>query len=309
MSKTSSTLNASENKNEKVSDKSKVSIPRVGAHTPTTGGMVKRSIAYAQTIEATSIQVFASSPRTWAMPESNKDADTKFVEKCVELDIETYVHAPFLINLGSPTPGTYENSLASTAYSLKRGREIGAKGVVIHTGSAVDVTHVDNAWKQIAKGMRPILKALKHPDDPWLLLEPTAGQGQSLVKKLDDITKYMDALEWHPKVGICLDTCHVFAAGHDISKKGGMTETLDLLVKLVGIERVQLIHVNDSMDVCGALKDRHQNLGDGHIGLKAFEELIAHPAIRNAPLILETPGDETKHGPEVALLNKMRPKE
>jgi deoxyribonuclease-4 len=268
--------------------------------------MAKRSIAYAQSIGAEAIQVFASSPRTWAMPESNPEADKKFVDLCTELDIETYVHAPFLINLGSPTPATYENSLASTDYSLRRGREIGAKGVVIHTGSAVDVNHVDNAWKQIAKGMKPILKKLKHEDDPWLLLEPTAGQGQSLVKKLEDITQYMDALEWHPKVGICLDTCHVFAAGHDISTKEGMDQTLDLLVSLVGIERIQLIHANDSMDVCGALKDRHQNIGEGFIGTSPFEALIAHPAVQNAPLILETPGQEEEHGREVALFKKMR---
>ena len=281
--------------------------PRLGAHTPTSGGMAKRSISYAIEIKAEAIQVFASNPRGWAMPEPNPDADAAFVSKCRELDIESYVHAPFLINLGSPTPSTYENSLASTAYSLKRGREIGAKGVVIHTGSAVDETHVDNAWKQIKKGLTPILKKLTE-DDPWLLLEPTAGQGQSLVKKLDDITKYFDALDWHPKVGVCLDTCHVFAAGHDISKKGGMTQTLDLLVSLVGIERIQLIHANDSMDVCGALKDRHENLGAGKIGLKPFEELIAHPAVQNAPLILETPGEEPEHGSEIALLRKMRDK-
>ena len=239
-----------------------VKKPRIGAHTPTTGGMAKRSIAYAQEIGAEAIQVFASNPRGWAMPEANPEADKAFCDKASELDIETYVHAPFLINLGSPTPSTYENSVAATAFALERGREIGSKGVVIHTGSAVDEGHVANAWKQINKGMMPVLKKLTD-EDPWLLLEPTAGQGQSLVKKLDDLTKYFDALEWHPKVGVCLDTCHVFAAGHDISKKGGMTQTLDLLVKIVGIERIQLIHANDSMDVCGALKDRHQNIGDG----------------------------------------------
>jgi deoxyribonuclease-4 len=282
-------------------------LPRLGAHTPTSGGMAKRSISYAQEVKAEAIQVFASNPRGWAMPDANVEADTLFRDKALELDIETYVHAPFLINLGSPTVATYENSVASTAYSLRRAREIGSKGVVVHTGSAVDVEYVDKAWKQIKKGMMPVLNKLKD-EDPWLLLEPTAGQGQSLVKKLDDLLYYFEALEWHPKVGVCLDTCHVFAAGHDIAKKGGMTETLDLLVKLVGIDRIKLIHANDSMDVCGALKDRHQNLGDGEIGLKAFEELLAHPVAQNAPLILETPGMEEKHGEEIALLSKMRAK-
>ena len=286
---------------------SPIKLPRLGAHTPTSGGMAKRSIAYAQEVKAEAIQVFASNPRGWAMPDANVEADKLFRDKALELDIETYVHAPFLINLGSPTVVTYENSVASTAYSLRRAREIGSKGAVIHTGSAVDSDFVDKAWKQIKKGMMPVLNKLTD-EDPWLLLEPTAGQGQSLVKKLDDLLHYFEALEWHPKVGVCLDTCHVFAAGHDIAKKGGMTETLDLLVKLVGIERIQLIHANDSMDVCGALKDRHQNLGDGEIGLKAFEELLAHPVAQNAPLILETPGMEEKHGEEIALLSKMRAK-
>jgi deoxyribonuclease-4 len=209
--------------------------------------------------------------------------------------------------LGSPTVATYENSVASTAYSLRRAKEIGALGTVIHTGSAVDINHLPTAWKQIHEGMMPVLNNLQD-DDPWLLLEPTAGQGQSLVKELNDLTNYFDALEWHPKVGVCLDTCHVFAAGHDIAKKGGMTETLDLLVSIVGIERIRLIHTNDSMDICGALKDRHQNLGEGEIGLKAFQELVNHPAVANAPLILETPGQEPEHGAEIAILKKMRSK-
>ena len=282
-------------------------LPRLGAHVPTSGGMAKRSIEYATTIKAEAIQVFASNPRGWAMPTPNPEADALFRERAAALDIETYVHAPFLINLGSPNEGTYKNSLASTEYSLKRGREIGALGVVIHTGSAVDENHVDNAWQQIKVGMMPILERLNE-NDPWLLLEPTAGQGQSLVRKLTDLKNYFDALEWHPKVGVCLDTCHVFAAGHDIKSKGGMTKTLDLLVEVVGENRLQLIHANDSMDVLGSLKDRHQNLGEGEIGTKPFEELISHPAVANAPLILETPGEEPEHGGEVALLRKMRTK-
>jgi deoxyribonuclease-4 len=281
--------------------------PRIGAHVPTSGGMVKRAIEYAKTIKAEAIQVFASNPRGWAMPETNHEADQAFIEKANELEIETYVHAPFLINLGSPTEGTYKNSLASTKYSLKRGREIKAKGVVIHTGSAVDEGNIKKAWKQIHEGMMPILNELDD-QDPWLLLEPTAGQGQSLVKRLEDLNNYFEALEWHPKVGICLDTCHVFAAGHDIKSKGGMSATIDLLVEVAGAERIQLIHANDSMDVLGSLKDRHQNLGDGEIGSKPFAELLAHPAIVDAPLILETPGEELEHGREVAMLMKMRDK-
>jgi len=281
--------------------------PRIGAHTPTSGGMAKRALGYAQTTGAQVIQVFASNPRSWAISQPNPAADEEFRTKAAAMDVETYVHSPFLINLGSPTQATYLNSLSATAYSLQRAKEIGALGSVVHTGSAVDAEHVEKAWKQIHEGMMPILNAL--PDDsPFLLLEPTAGQGQSLVKKLDDLENYLKALEYHPKVGICLDTCHVFAAGHDIAKKGGMTKTIDLLIEVVGIQRFKLVHANDSMDVCGALKDRHQNIGDGHIGIDPFKELLAHPAIANVPLILETPGMEEKHGPEITLLKEIRDK-
>ena len=278
---------------------------RIGAHVPTSGGLVKRALGYAKTIEAETIQIFASNPRGWAMPEANPTADQEFRTAAEAMDVTTYIHAPFLINLGSPTEGTYENSLASTEYSLRRGRELGALGAVIHTGSAVKEEFVDQAWKQIHDGMMPILEKLKE-NDPYLLLEPTAGQGQSLVKRLEELVKYFDALEFHPKVGICIDTCHVFAAGHDITTKKGIDEMLSGLLANVPADRIKLVHANDSMDVCGALKDRHQSIGKGHIGEKPFQLLMAHPAMAGVPLVLETPGEEPEHGSEVKILKKLR---
>ena len=278
---------------------------RIGAHVPTSGGLVKRALGYAQAIEAETIQIFASNPRGWAMPESNRDTDEEFRNQAAALDITTYVHAPFLINLGSPTEGTYENSLASTEYSLKRSRELGALGAVIHTGSAVKEEFVEQAWKQIHDGLLPVLDRLKE-DDPFLLLEPTAGQGQSLVRRLEELIKYFDALEHHPKLGICIDTCHVFAAGHDIAAQGGVDEMLGALTSVIPSERIKLVHANDSMDICGALKDRHQSIGEGHIGQKPFQVLMAHPAMAGVPFVLETPGEEPEHGKEVKILKKLR---
>ena len=278
---------------------------RVGAHVPTSGGLVKRALGYAQAIEAESIQIFASNPRGWAMPDANPQADQDFREQAAALDITTYVHAPFLINLGSPTEGTYENSLASTEYALKRSRELGALGAVIHTGSAVKEDFVERAWKQIHDGVLPILEKLTDAD-PFLLLEPTAGQGQSLVRRLEELIKYFDALEHHPKLGICIDTCHVFAAGHDITSKNGVAEMLGALTQVIPSDRIKLVHANDSMDVCGALKDRHQSIGAGHIGEKPFQALMAHPAMAGVPFILETPGEEPEHGKEVKILKKLR---
>lgn len=283
----------------------KIEKNRIGAHVPTSGGLVKRALGYAKTIEAETIQIFASNPRGWAMPDANPSADKEFRTAAESMDITTYVHAPFLINLGSPTEATFENSLASTEYSLKRGRDLGALGAVIHTGSAVKEEFVDQAWKQIHDGMMPILERLKD-DDPFLLLEPTAGQGQSLVRRLEELIKYFDALEHHPKVGICIDTCHVFAAGHDIAKKNGVDEMLDALTASIPSDRIKLVHANDSMDICGALKDRHQSIGAGHIGEKPFQLLMAHPSMVGVPFILETPGEEPEHGKEVKILKKLR---
>jgi deoxyribonuclease IV len=281
-------------------------MTRLGAHVPTSGGLAKRPFAYAEEIKAEAIQVFITNPRGWARSPGDPAVDALFREKAAEADLVTFVHSPFLVNLGSPNEATYLNSLGSVEFGLQRTAAIGALGLVVHTGSAVDPTFLDQAWRQIHEGMMPVLEAIEE-SDTFFLLEPTAGQGQSLCRKIEDLERYMEALEWHPRVGICLDTCHVFAAGHDISQPGGMTETIDLLISVVGEGRLKVIHANDSMDVCGALKDRHQNIGQGHIGSEAFRELLAHPAIADVPLILETPGNEPEHGSEITLLSSLRP--
>ncbi len=275
-------------------------LARVGAHVP-----AAKAFAYAAQIEAESIQIFVSNPRGWAMPAVDPSLDDNFRERALAADLVTFIHAPYLINLGSPTEQTYLNSLRSTAYSLERAARIGARGVVVHTGSAVDPGYLETAWKQIHDGVLPILESLAE-SAPYLLLEPTAGQGQSLVKRLDDLAYYFEALENHPKVGVCLDTCHVFAAGHDLTAPGGVKETLDLLVDVVDEGRLRLIHANDSKDVCGALKDRHANIGTGAIGTEPFADLFTHPVIAGVPLILETPGVESDHRREVALLKELR---
>lgn len=154
--------------------------------------------------------------------------------------------------------------------------------------------------------MRPLLDELTHEDDPFLLLESTAGQGSSLCSRTWDFGPYFDALDAHPKLGVCLDTCHIFAAGHDLAGPGGMKETLDLLVETVGEGRLKLIHANDSKDVSGAHKDRHENIGAGHIGAEPFRELFAHPATRGVPLVIETPGGKEGHAADVARLQALR---
>ena len=152
----------------------------------------------------------------------------------------------------------------------------------------------------------PLLDELTHDDDPYLLLESTAGQGASLCSRTWDFGPYFEALDAHPKLGVCLDTCHIFAAGHDLTGPSGMHQTLDLLVDTVGEGRLKLIHANDSKDVVGAHKDRHENIGAGHIGEDPFRALMTHPATEGVPLIIETPGGKEGHAADVERLKKLR---
>ncbi len=277
----------------------------VGTHVQVGKGLVRGALADAVAIGAETFQVFVGNPRGWAASPGDPRVDSTFREACEASGHRVFVHAPYLVNLGSPTALTYERSVASVAHNLRRAREIGAEGVVVHTGSCVDEGGVDRALRQVREGLLALLDGLGE-DGPALLLEPTAGQGRSLCAGVEDLVRYLDALDGHPSAGICLDTCHAFAAGAPLDEPGGTTATLDRIVEIGGPGRLQLVHANDSRDVRGAFKDRHQRLGEGHIGLAAFEELLAHPATAGLPLVLETPGSRDLDDPQIRLLRGMR---
>ncbi|MGW6362477.1 deoxyribonuclease IV [Streptomyces sp. NBC_00009] len=278
----------------------------VGGHVPVAGGLASVGLSYARELGAETVQVFVANPRGWATPPGNPKQDEAFRAACAAEDIPAYVHAPYLINFGSHTEATVEKSVESLRHSLRRAREIGALGVVVHTGSATGGREREVALAQVRERMLPLLDELTHDDDPYLLLESTAGQGSSLCSRTWDFGPYFDALDAHPKLGVCLDTCHIFAAGHDLTGPAGMNQTLDLLVDTVGEGRLKLIHANDSKDVAGAHKDRHENIGSGHIGAEPFRALMAHPATENVPLIIETPGGKVGHATDVARLKELR---
>ncbi|MFD6425523.1 deoxyribonuclease IV [Streptomyces sp. NPDC060198] len=278
----------------------------VGGHVPVAGGLVKTGIAYADELAAETVQVFVANPRGWATPAGKPDQDELFRKECAARDMPVYVHAPYLINFGSHTEATVEKSVESLRHSLRRAREIGALGVVVHTGSATGGRPREQALAQVRDHMLPLLDELTRDDDPDLLLESTAGQGFSLCSRTWDFGPYFEALDSHPKLGVCLDTCHIYAAGHDLAGPSGMRQTLDLLVETVGEGRLKLIHANDSKDVAGAHKDRHENIGAGHIGAEPFRELFAHPATAGVPLVIETPGGKEGHTADVARLKELR---
>ncbi|EST34551.1 hypothetical protein N566_18435 [Streptomycetaceae bacterium MP113-05] len=199
----------------------------VGGHVPVAGGLAADGLCHAEKIGAEAVQVFVANPRGWATPSGKPAQDAEFRDACTARGIPAFVHAPYLINLGSHTEATAAKSVLSLRHSLDRGRAIGALGVVVHTGSATGGRERRTALAQTRELLLPLLECLNRDDDPWLLLEPTAGQGSSLCSLVEDLGPFFEVLEHHPRLGVCLDTCHAFAAGHDLAAPGGVKQMLD----------------------------------------------------------------------------------
>ncbi|WP_214103668.1 deoxyribonuclease IV [Acrocarpospora catenulata] len=272
----------------------------IGGHVPVAGGLATAGLKYAAEIGAEMVQVFVSNPRGWALGEGDPREDAKLREA----GMPVFVHVNYLVNFGSPTEATLTGSVAVVRHGLRRGAEIGAAGVVVHTGSAVSQTR-EAALRQVHDHLLPLLDEIPE-DGPDLLLEPMAGQGQMLCATVQDLGPYLEALESHPKVGVCLDTCHAFAAGHDLAAPGGVARMLEELHQ-VAPGRLKMFHANDCKDACGSKRDRHENIGAGQIGERAFTELMRHPVADGVPLCIETPGKADKHREDIALLKKLRP--
>jgi len=286
-------------------------VPLIGSHATTTGGLATGGLAYAAAVEAEVIQVFVSNPRGWAAGPGDAAQDALLRES----DVPVYVHATYMINLGSGNQEVAAKSADAVAHALRRGAEIGARGVVVHTGSAAGWTPADAhgtartpkelALRQIGEAALPLLDKLGD-DDPDLLFEPMAGQGQMLCAAAGDLAEYLAAVEYHPKAGVCLDTCHAFAAGHDLTAPGGVAAMLDSVDAAAGPGRVRLVHANDSLLGCGSRRDRHETIGAGTIGTEPFRELLAHHALAGTPFVVETPGGKTGHARDIATLKGLR---
>ncbi|MFI5933327.1 deoxyribonuclease IV [Actinoplanes sp. NPDC051494] len=280
---------------------------RIGSHTKTSGGLARAALPYADAAGSEAVQVYVANSRGWALPPGDPRQDTLFRDGCGERALPAYIHASLLVNLGSPTELTVERSVDTLTHALRRGQAIGATAVVYHAGSSVDPAHDDKALHQLREALLPLLDRAAAQGLPKLLVEPSAGGGRSLASKVEDLGPYLEAVENHPWLGVCFDTCHAWAAGHDLATPGGMTGTLDALIATVGPGRLQLIHANDSKDACGSTRDRHETIGAGTIGTAPFAELFAHPATAGVPVIVETPSKEHEgHAADIALLKTLR---
>lgn len=284
-----------------------VSCP-VGAHAPTAGGIDRVAPGYVDRVGAECVQVFVGNPRGWATPQADGDADARFAAAMTRRGVAVFVHAALLVNLGSPSAQTVANSVRVLAYAHRRAARLGAAGVVFHAGSAVLAGRRDVAFAQVREALLPLLDASAADGGPALLVEPSAGGGQPLVARVEELAEFVDAVDAHPALGVCLDTCHAFAAGHDVTSAAAMGTLVDAVADAAGPERLSLVHANDSKDPVGSRRDRHESIGAGHIGAAGFAGLFGHPGMAGVPVVVETPGGVrgAGHAADIAALRRMR---
>jgi deoxyribonuclease IV len=275
----------------------------IGCHVPASGALT--GLPYAAAVGAQAIQLFASNPRAWTQPTPDPAGDESFGARCVEQRLPVFVHAPYLVNFASPSAVTRARSAAALHHALGRGARLGAAGVVVHAGSAVEASQRDAALLAMSAALLPLLDGLG-AGDPDVLIEPTAGGGQAIAATLEDIAELFTALESHPRLGVCVDTCHAYAAGYDLAAPGGVRTMLNGLVKATGRGRLKLVHANDSKDPLGSHRDRHAAVGRGSIGAESFAELFRHPATRGVAVIVETPGGPDGQARDIAVLKELR---
>jgi deoxyribonuclease-4 len=276
----------------------------IGAHVSPAGGLPK---AIERGVErgCTAIQIFNQSPRMWR-PTVYRDEDVAaFREAMSASPIDAVlIHAVYLLNCASEDPDIREKSLASLTHSLRAGHAIGAAGVVLHPGSA-KAGHVGGALERAAATIR---EALSESEGCELHLENTAGAGGTLGRSIDELAALVDGAGGDQRLGVCLDSCHLFASGYDIRAPGEMTRVLRQCTRKLGRGRVRALHLNDSQTPLGANRDRHANIGQGELGDDGCEAFLSPPSLAGTPCILETPGEDRK-GPsaaEVALAFELR---
>lgn len=249
------------------------------------------------------IQVFPGSPRRWGTRDVTGEQAGRFRLALAASGIKpVFIHAIYLVNMASPDDLIHDRSISSLASALAKAGALGAAAVVTHTGN--------HRGSGEASGLERIAGAVTEslgeaPGDAMLLLETTAGAGSSMGDTFEQFARVFEAAGWHERLGFCLDTCHVFAAGYDVSTPAGFDSTLEELDRCIGLERLKLLHLNDSLGERGSRIDRHADIGAGRIGLEAFRHVVNHEALRDLPAIIELPWERPGGPDNIALLRSL----
>ncbi len=274
---------------------------KVGAHVSTAGGLDK-AIDRAQDMGAEAIQIFISSPRGWAFKPVPQAMASTFREKAANAGIgPTFFHGIYLVSLGAPTEENLAKSVQALTDYMQAAGELGSSGVIFHAGSHRGAGY-QGVFDQAVGAMDRVLTA--SPEGVRLTMENSAGMGDHICSKFKEIGRLMKALA-SPNVKVCLDTQHLFAAGYDVTSKEGLDRVMEEFDREIGLSNLVAVHANDSKTPFASGVDRHENIGQGHMGLDTFRVIMAHPAFRDVPFLLEVPGEDGK-GPDKANLDVLK---
>lgn len=261
---------------------------RIGAHVSISGGMDK-AIKRQGEIGGNCGQIFAGSPRTWSVSEYSDEEGKDFQDLRDENNQNPYViHSTYLVNLATPKEDLFRKSLNCLQSELEAASKLGVEYVVFHPGAHTGSGR-NTGVKRISEG----IDELEIPENVTLLLENTAGKGTTLGRsmgELRDMIKHADTPE--EKIGVCIDTCHAHAAGYDLVSKQGFKDFIQEIKEDIGLEKIKVLHLNDSKDKRGSEKDNHQDIGYGEIGDKGFSNVVNSEEFEDLPMVLETPSDE-----------------
>lgn len=273
----------------------------LGAHIPIKGGL-GNAVRVGHEMGCTAIQVFTSSPRQWYSAPVADEQVREFRRAREETGIADVVsHDSYLINLCAPTPEIAEKSFAGLKGEIERCARYGIDRVVSHLAS---YKGQDPGETLLVVAERVVQILDETPDSVTLLMETTAGQGSSINSRFEEIAVLLELTKGHPRFAVCLDTCHVFAAGYDIRTDEGYHSTFAEFDRLVGLDRLRAIHVNDSLKPFGSRVDRHADIGEGEIGIHAFDLLVNDPRFTRIPMLLET--DAERHQENLDRLKSLR---
>ncbi len=260
----------------------------IGAHTSAAGG-VFNALLEGKRIGATTIQLFTSNQKRWAGKPLTPEVIEKWNETLIETGLkEIMCHDSYLINLGAPNPETLEKSRKAFGEEIGRCKDLGITYLNFHPGAALK-TDPQECLDRIVESLLEV-ESLMENNPTRLLLETTAGQGSTVGHQFEQLGYIVDQVEHKIPIGVCVDTCHIFAAGYDIRDQKAWDHTLDLFDQHIGLQHLRAFHVNDSMKGLGTRVDRHQPLGEGEIGIECFKIMMRDPRLKEIPKYLETPG-------------------
>jgi deoxyribonuclease-4 len=272
-----------------------------GAHMSSSGG-IDTAIDRIEAIGGDCVQVFTQSPRMWRPTNHKPEAIERFHARRAEAGIGGVVcHALYLCNLAAADDTIYEKSVQTMRNTVDAACAIGADGVIFHVGS-----HLGAGFEAgLDRTCAALAQVLERCDgDTWLLMENSAGAGGTIGRSLEELHTLLERLDRHPRLGICLDSCHLYVSGYDVTDRNAVDALVQELDERIGIDRLRALHVNDSAAELGSNRDRHANIGEGLMG-EGLGVFIAHPAFQELSAYLEVPG-ENRQGPNANELKKLR---